>query len=208
MNTRDPHKIHEFWFADSLEGPAQLLTQKSNWFGGPHSFDDEIRERFGELPSAAVRGELDHWRQDRTSTLSLILVLDQFPRNLYRGLGRAYDFDWLGLKVALSALGQGIHTELHPVEALFMYLPLQHAEDPNLQDRSVTLFEALPGRAPVGTEEFFHSAAEYARLHRDIITRFERFPHRNLALGRQSTVEEQYFLDSGGETFGVPQRLP
>lgn len=179
--------------------------QKSNWFKGPPSFDNKIRARFGTLPTSAVHGELEHWHHDRISTLCLILVLDQFPRNLYRGLARAFEFDALGLKTALSALDRGFHCELHPVEAVFMYLPLEHAENPKLQDRSVALFESLNDRAPAGTEDYFRSAAESAQLHRDIILRFGRFPHRNLALGRRSTVEEQHFLDSGGETFGVPQ---
>ncbi len=87
-----------------------------------------------------------------------------------------------------------------------MCLPLEHAEDPRLQERSVALFESLNDRAPTGTEDYFRSAAESAKLHRDIILRFGRFPHRNLALGRRSTVEEQHFLDSGGKTFGVPQQ--
>ena len=205
MTTPDPLQVHKFWFADSLDGAEELSVQKSNWFKGPPSFDNKIRARFGTLPTSAVHGELEHWHHDRISTLCLILVLDQFPRNLYRGLARAFEFDALGLKTALSALDRGFHCELHPVEAVFMYLPLEHAESPKLQDRSVALFESLNDRAPAGTEDYFRSAAESAQLHRDIILRFGRFPHRNLALGRRSTVEEQHFLDSGGETFGVPQ---
>ena len=205
MTTPDPLQVHKFWFADSLDGAEELSVQKSNWFKGPPSFDNKIRARFGTLPTSAVHGELEHWHHDRISTLCLILVLDQFPRNLYRGLARAFEFDALGLKTALSALDRGFHCELHPVEAVFMYLPLEHAENPKLQDRSVALFESLNDRAPAGTEDYFRSAAESAQLHRDIILRFGRFPHRNLALGRRSTVEEQRFLDSGGETFGVPQ---
>ena len=205
MTTPDPLQVHKFWFADSLDGAEELSVQKSNWFKGPPSFDNKIRARFGTLPTSAVHGELEHWHHDRISTLCLILVLDQFPRNLYRGLARAFEFDALGLKTALSALDRGFHCELHPVEAVFMYLPLEHAENPNLQDRSVALFESLNDRAPAGTKDYFRSAAESAQLHRDIILRFGRFPHRNLALGRRSTVEEQHFLDSGGETFGVPQ---
>ncbi len=205
MTTPDPLQVHKFWFADSLDGAEELSVQKSNWFKGPPSFDNKIRARFGTLPTSAVHGELEHWHHDRISTLCLILVLDQFPRNLYRGLARAFEFDALGLKTALSALDRGFHCELHPVEAVFMYLPLEHAENPKLQDRSVALFESLNDRAPAGTEDYFRSAAESAQLHRDIILRFGRFPHRNLALGRRSTVEEQHFLDSGGETFGVPQ---
>jgi len=205
LTTPDPLQVHKFWFADSLDGAEELSVQKSNWFKGPPSFDNKIRARFGTLPTSAVHGELEHWHHDRISTLCLILVLDQFPRNLYRGLARAFEFDALGLKTALSALDRGFHCELHPVEAVFMYLPLEHAENPKLQDRSVALFESLNDRAPAGTEDYFRSAAESAQLHRDIILRFGRFPHRNLALGRRSTVEEQHFLDSGGETFGVPQ---
>ena len=206
MTTPDPLQIYNFWFADSLDSAEQLSVQKSKWFEGPPSFDNEIRTRFGTLPTAAVCGELEHWHHDRISTLSLILVLDQFPRNLYRGLRRAFEFDALGLETALSALDRGLHRELHPIEAVFMCLPLEHAEDPRLQERSVALFESLNDRAPTGTEDHFRSAAESAKLHRDIILRFGRFPHRNLALGRRSTVEEQHFLDSGGKTFGVPQQ--
>ena len=149
MTTPDPLQVHKFWFADSLDGAEELSVQKSNWFKGPPSFDNKIRARFGTLPTAAVHGELEHWHHDRISTLCLILVLDQFPRNLYRGLARAFEFDALGLKTALSALDRGFHCELHPVEAVFMYLPLEHAENPKLQDRSVALFESLNDRAPV-----------------------------------------------------------
>jgi uncharacterized protein (DUF924 family) len=140
------------------------------------------------------------------SALARVIVLDQFPRNLYRGDPRAFAFDALALAGSVSAIERGFSTRLHPVQTMFILLPLEHAEDLSTQQRSVAQFEELRGRTPAGCESQFDGYLDYARRHRDVIQRFGRFPHRNAVLGRTSTPEERAYLESGGEHFGAKPR--
>jgi uncharacterized protein (DUF924 family) len=149
-----------------------------------------------------MRAELDAWRGRASSALALVLVVDQFPRNLYRRSARAFEFDPLAREVALESIARGFGEALHPLQASFLYLPLEHAEDIELQERSVRLFEALAARAPDALRARFEQSADYARRHREVIRRFGRFPHRNALLDRQSTPEEIAYLEGGGDTFG------
>jgi uncharacterized protein (DUF924 family) len=132
----------------------------------------------------------------------LVLVLDQFPRNIYRCSARAFEFDSLAREVALESISRGFDEALHLLQASFLYLPLEHAEDIGLQQRSVELFEQLASRAPAALRPRFEQFTNYARRHRDVIQRFGRFPHRNGLLNRRSTSAEIVYLESGGDTFG------
>jgi uncharacterized protein (DUF924 family) len=195
-------EILQFWFGDSLDSLAAVDARKESWFVQSDAFDRSIEARFGHLPGRALRGEFDEWSRDPRPALALVLVLDQFPRNLYRARARSFECDPKARGIALCAIDAGFDQKLHPIEASFLYLPLEHSEDLVLQDRSVELFRSLIPRAPLGLRTMFDQFLAYARRHREVIRQFERFPHRNAVLGRRSTPEELAYLESGGETFG------
>jgi len=190
--------VFDFWFGAALDGPQQAITRSKIWFSYDAEFDAEIERRFGTLPQRALAGELDDWSRAPAAALARIIVLDQFPRNLYRDSARAFAFDTVAAHAAGAAVDAGFHLALDPRVAVFMLLPFEHAENLSLQERSVELFAALRARAPAGCEALFDGYLDYAGRHRDVIARFGRFPHRNAALGRVTTPEEQDFLDGGG----------
>lgn len=157
------------------------------WFGKNDAFDAEFRSRFLELHYAAARRELDRWMENAESALALVLLLDQLPRNCFRGSAHMYATDPLALRFALAAIGKGYDRKVDHELRLFFYLPLSHSEDLAMQERAVELNEA-----------YDPEKLEHALEHRDIVKRFGRFPHRNRMLGRETTPEEQKFLDDGG----------
>jgi len=174
-------EIIEFW---QQAGPQR-------WFAKDHAFDTEIRSRFESHHHAAARGELADWSAEWTGSLALLLLLDQFPRNIYRGSGHAFATDGLALSIARSAIGQG-HDMAAPAQLRgFYYLPFEHSEQIEDQDLCLAYCAALD--AVTGGD-----LSNWAQIHRNIIVRFGRFPHRNAALGRKTTPEEQGFLDGGG----------
>ncbi len=197
-----PESVIDFWFGDDLDSPDAVAERCRLWFEGDPSFDELVRERFEDLPSQALQGQLDSWRLGVRSNLALVLVLDQFPRNLYRDSAQCFAYDPLAYEVAVAAIEHGFDNELAPLEATFLYLPLEHAEDVDAQARCVSLFRSLLHRAPVALRPQFESFLSYAIRHREVIGRFGRFPHRNAVLGRPSTGEERAYLESGGEAFG------
>jgi uncharacterized protein (DUF924 family) len=156
------------------------------WFGGGAAFDAEC-ERFEAAHFAASRRELDVLAGDAEGALALLLLLDQIPRNIHRGSAHAYATDGLARHFARLALAAGHDAAFEPALRAFFYLPFEHSEDPADQARSVELFERL------GDDSYM----AFATAHRDVISRFGRFPHRNVALGRTSTPEEQAWLDAG-----------
>jgi uncharacterized protein (DUF924 family) len=199
MNT--PGAVLEFWFGKDITSADELAARSQLWFVGGDSFDESVRERFEDLPQRALAGGLAGWRGHARTSLALVLVLDQFPRNLHRGEALAFAFDSLAYEVAVGAIEQGFDAELAPLEATFLYLPFEHAEDRGAQERCVSLFRALVARAPAELRSQFESYLSYALRHQEVIDRFGRFPHRNTTLGRESTPEEQVYLESGGDTF-------
>ena len=198
-----PVEVLDFWFADTLTNPDSLAGRRAIWFMGGPDVDQMIIEKFGTLPDAALAGELQHWATDARNTLALVLVLDQFPRNIYRNTARAYHYDAAGLELAINIIDQGLNLNLHPIEQSFLFLPLQHSEVIDDQTRAVQLYETLTTQSPGPYLESAKNSLDYAKRHCDIIRRFGRFPHRNAILGRVSTEAEIEFLASGGETFGV-----
>lgn len=162
------------------------------WFVRDDAFDAEIAERYGDLHLAAARLELADFEKTAEGALALLLLLDQFPRNLYRGSAHSYATDGLARAIADRAVAAGFDRAVQPALRPFFYLPFEHSEDPADQARCVALCEAY--RDDTGDTEILR----YAVLHRNIIARFGRFPHRNAALGRHTTPEEQTFLDDGG----------
>jgi uncharacterized protein (DUF924 family) len=177
-----PADIVGFWVS---AGP-------SKWFSHSPAFDEAIRLRFEPVHHACARGEYAAWADTAEGALALLLLLDQFPRNLYRKSAHSYATDPLARSIARRALGAGFDRQLAPELRPFFYLPFEHSEDLGDQDRAVALCEAHD--AATGDVD----TLKWAVIHRNIIRRFGRFPHRNAALGRQSTPEEQAYLDEGG----------
>lgn len=182
-------EVLEFWF-----GPERGRS-RAEWFRKDAAFDAGIRSRFGELHARAARGELDGWRDAPESMLALVIVLDQFSRNLNRSDPRAFAQDAYARDCARQAVERRDDLALLPVERQFLYLPYEHSEDLADQERGVVLMSALDAFEPT------RGVSEWAVKHRDIVARFGRFPHRNAALGRASTPEETEFLKQPGSGF-------
>jgi uncharacterized protein (DUF924 family) len=173
-----PDDILAFW---TEAGPRK-------WYAKDAAFDTAIRDRFEAVHHAAARGEHDDWAATPDGALALLILLDQFPRNLYRGSAHAFATDPKARAVARAAAARGWRRAVAPELRQFMLLPFEHSEDLADQDEGLALAAAL-GDAEI---------TKWHRIHRDIIARFGRFPHRNAALGRVTTPEEQAFLDTGG----------
>lgn len=184
--------VLDFWFAEA---------NATRWFAVDDAFDAQIRERFGAAAKAAAEGRLDDWARTPPGWLALLILLDQFPRNLYRNDPRAWAADASAQRVALSGLARGDDRQLPAVQRVFAYLPLEHAENPALQQRSVALFEAVAAEAEPAQRALFEDYLDYARRHQQLIARFGRFPHRNTALGRSSTPDELHYLAQPGAGF-------
>lgn len=184
--------VLDFWFAEE---------NAAHWFAADDAFDARIEARFGEATRAAAQGELDAWAETADGWLALLILLDQFSRNLYRGDARAWAQDDKAQPLALSGIAQGLDRQLPPLQRLFAYLPLEHAEDMPLQQQSVSLFEQLCVDAPAEQRSRFELFVDYARRHREVIERFGRFPHRNDVLGRASTPDELSYLAQPGAGF-------
>ncbi|MBV8910758.1 MAG: DUF924 domain-containing protein [Gammaproteobacteria bacterium] len=199
--------IREFWFGRLPLSAEDLNRRVRFWFGGDASRlreqrDAQIRERFGALLERAAAGELAAWADGPRRRLSLIILLDQFPRHIYRGDARAFAYDEQALSLTLSGMQSAADAALDVVERLFFYMPMQHAESREAQDESVAAYRRLLEETKTEPREPFAAAVRSAENHRAIIERFGRFPHRNDALGRESTPEETRWLRSGGESFG------
>jgi uncharacterized protein (DUF924 family) len=179
-----PEAVLGYWFEPGKE---------RRWFEANDATDREIRERFAQLWQRGTAGELSDWANSARGRLALVILLDQFSRNLHRNSPVAFAADAHAQELALGAEASGHAAELRSIERAFLYMPLMHAEDLRLQDRGVELFETLGSQF-----EDCKIFPKYARLHRDIVARFGRFPHRNAVLGRESTAEEKEFLAQGG----------
>jgi uncharacterized protein (DUF924 family) len=189
--TRDSVQRHaRLWFPDAA---APELTPQT---------DELIRDRFGATMAAAERGELVAWESTPRRRLALILLLDQFPRNVHRGTGQAYACEHAALSLALAGLQFGADAALHPIERVFFYAPLMHAESTEVQEESVAAYRRLRGEAPAELAEILEQSLQFALLHQDIVRRFGRFPYRNEALGRASSDAESAWLALDGEHFG------
>jgi uncharacterized protein (DUF924 family) len=176
-----------------IESPQAVLAfwreaGPKKWFTKDATFDEAIRARFLATHEAAAAGELAEWEVTAEGALALVIALDQFPRNMFRGSARTFATDTLARRIADRAIANGFDSAVQSLERQFFYLPFEHSESPADQDRSLALYRAM------GDAE----ALKWAELHADIIRRFGRFPHRNAALGRSTTPDEQAFLNSGG----------
>lgn len=186
-------EILDFWFGQPDE--ADYGRQRSFWFTKKMEFDQKLRTRFLTDYEQAVAAPLDHWNSSPRSCLALILLLDQFPRNMFRGTAQAFAADPQALSVAQHAVARGFDQKLLMVQRWFVYLPFEHSEDLADQRQSVKLFATLsydPDNA---------ATLDYAIRHYYVIARFGRFPHRNKILGRETTLEEAEFLKQPGSSF-------
>ncbi len=194
--------VLDYWIGDADDSADAARKRGSLWFGSSSDTDDEIRRRFGDTMEAVRDGRCEDWLGTAAGTLAQIVVLDQFPRNLYRGTAEAFACDARALELSLSLADTGRLDLLGWMSRAFALMPLQHSEDPSVQERAVQLFETLARDCDTPHREILENSAEYARLHRDIVVRFGRFPHRNRVLGRTSTPEETAWLADGAPTFG------
>ena len=188
-----PADVLAFWFGEEDEpGYGEFRSQ---WFQKDEAFDGEVADRFGDLYERAAAGGLDSWREEAEGCLALVIVLDQFPRNMFRGDARTHATDGRALDAAKHAIERALDRELPAFQRMFLYMPFMHAEGVEDQRRSVELFEGLAAE-PEGPD-----VVEYAVGHREIVERFGRFPHRNAILGRETTPEEAEFLTQPGSSF-------
>jgi uncharacterized protein (DUF924 family) len=202
MNNNEYQAVLEFWFGE-ISGELAAKDKQKIWYASSAQTDETIRQQFELLLQRADEGELEHWAHKPRGCLALILLFDQFSRNIYRGQPDAFAFDDKALALCQQGLASGQDKQLTLVERLFFYHPLEHAEDLQAQQQSVALFAQLMNEYPDGPQYQAASHAHgYAVEHRDIIRRFGRFPHRNMVLGRRSTDEEQAYLEQGGKRFG------
>ncbi len=182
-------QVLDFWFG--APGSPHYNKSRAEWFRKSADFDAQIRSRFLCLHEQATAGQLVHWRTSPLTLLALLIVLDQFPRNMFRDSCQAFATDAMALDCARRMTALRWDQRLHPVERGFVYLPFEHAEDIEAQRTALQLFGTL-GRADL---------LEWAQKHYDIIERFGRFPHRNALCGRESTPEETEFLKQPGSRF-------
>ncbi len=185
-------EVLDFWFG--REGEPGYGGFREEWFRKDAEFDREVRERFEGLHEQAAAGALDGWKEDARGCLALVIVLDQFSRNMFRGDPRSYATDHKAQEMAEYAVDHALDRDLPEFQRLFLYMPFMHSEDLEHQRRSVELFGSLEGPRESGSPD-------YAVRHLEIIERFGRFPHRNEILGRQTTPEEAEFLTQPGSSF-------
>ena len=187
--------IHDFWFGQPARDPETLLGKFQRWYVGGAAIDHEIRTRFSGLIERALSGQLSDWATEPRGRLALILLLDQFTRNVFRGMPRAYAGDPAALELALSMIDSGSHRAFEPEQRLFCIMPLVHSENLALHERAVALAHELALGAPEVLRGQWQVGAQRTEHYRETIARFGRFPHRNEVLGRESTAEELAFLD-------------
>lgn len=188
-------QILNFWFGHCQEDEAEYGKRRAVWFIKNPKFDQKIQTRFRADYEQAAAGKLDHWKKTSQGCLALILLFDQFPRNMFRGDPQTFATGAQALSVTQHAIAQGFDQELLPVQRWFIYLPFEHSENLEHQHQAVTLFRQL------GDDPDSLDALDYAIRHRNVIERFGRFPHRNKILGRSSTSEEVEFLKQPGSSF-------
>ncbi len=198
--------ILAFWFREAELSAPQVDRRMDTWFSEDALLDHEISDKFLDDVEAASAGQLEHWADEPRGRLALILLLDQFRRNIYRGTAKAYALDKKALKLCVEGAIEKKDDGLSPIEKVFFYMPLQHSESPKVQAKSVELFTRLAEAVTPTYRETFQTIAHFAELHADIIDAYGRFPHRNAVLGRENTPEEAEYLAADTIDFGQGAR--
>lgn len=191
-----------FWFREHELSAPKIDRRMDIWFGEDEVFDHECKKEFADDVDRASEGKLDHWAHEPRGRLALILLLDQFRRNIYRGTAGAFARDKAALKLCVEGAMAKKDRGLTPIQRAFFYMPLQHAESRKIQAKSVQLYSRLAEIVSPTYRETFETIAQFAELHRDIIERFGRFPHRNKLLNRENTPDEDEFLAGDSPSFG------
>lgn len=196
-------EVLRFWFGDLREGELPDEKKQMTWWMKSEEFDGLVRRKFEKYVLLAERGELSRWLETPLGTMAFIIVLDQFPRNIYRDTAGAFSRDPIALRACLEGIEKGFDQDLHPMHRVFFYLPLMHSESLEIQSLSVEKYSALENEYAPRPEirETLACSTDFAGRHSDIIKRFGRYPHRNAALGRESTPEETEFLKQPGSSF-------
>ena len=193
-----PDDILDYWIGPRDASPDAIKVFSAKWYRGGDTVDSEIRERFGKALEQGLLGLLLPWGETARGAAAHVILLDQFARHAFRDTAKAFSGDALARAIAVRAVERGLHLEMTTPERVFLYHPFEHSEDPGDQDLSVALFEELAETVPDEWTEFVNGFTGYARAHREVIARFGRFPHRNALLDRETTSEEQEYLDAGG----------
>jgi uncharacterized protein (DUF924 family) len=191
-----------FWFKEHQLTAPQIDGRMDIWFGEDAMFDEEIAREFAEDVEKASGGELDHWAETAKGRLALIILLDQFRRNIYRNKPEAFAMDKAALKLCVEGAMEKKDKGLSPIERVFFYMPLQHAESRKVQKKSCEIYNRLAKAVSPTYRETFETVAQFAELHADIVEQFGRFPHRNVILNRKNTPEEDEYLAGDAPTFG------
>ena len=194
--------IIDFWFREQELTAPQIDRRMDIWFGADEVFDHECKKEFSEDVERASDGKLDYWAHESRGRLALILLLDQFRRNIFRNTAEAFAKDGLALKLCVEGAMVKKDQGLTPIQRAFFYMPLQHAESRKVQAKSVELFSKLAETVSPTYRETFETITQFAELHRDIVDTFGRFPHRNQLLNRENTPEENEYLTGDSPDFG------
>jgi uncharacterized protein (DUF924 family) len=199
--------VLEFWFGREPLDAARLKERTTFWYGGDGTEaqaarDALIRENLEPLLERAASGEFASWAASPKRRLALIILFDQVPRNIFRGTAAAFAFDREALALTAEGMQLVADAALDPIERIFFYMPLEHAESIEAQDASIAAFDRLVAEAPQELRDYCAYCREFAQRHRDIIAKFGRFPHRNRVLERASTAAEIEWLAENQNTFG------
>jgi len=194
--------ILSFWFIEHELSAPQIDGRMDTWFGEDPVFDEEIAKAFAEDVDRASEGNLDHWAHKSKGRLALILLLDQFRRNIFRGTAEAFEKDKVALKFCVEGAMEKKDKGLAPIQKAFYYMPLQHAESRKVQAKSREIYQRLAEAVSPTYRETFETIAQFADLHADIVERFGRFPHRNKLLERENSPEEDEYLAGDSPGFG------
>lgn len=198
---RPSEQILEVWFGEPLDDWSVRPELAKRWFIKDPAFDQELKDRFGAWNARAIAGEFDEWCESPRGCLALVILLDQFTRQIHRGSPLAWSADTRALELAERAVARGDDQKVRPIERVFFYLPFEHAESRIAQERSVELFKRLLDETPEQHRPMYQEFYDYAVAHKVIIDRFGHFPHRSEILGRPLTEEEREFLKQPNSSF-------
>ena len=198
----EPQEVIDYWLGDAETDPSAARDRSKLWYGSSTEIDNQIRQKFGAALALAERGQLQQWQESPSGQLALVILLDQFSRNLYRGSKDAWQNDVRALELASSCVENNDHLNLSNIARVFLYHPYHHAESSITQEKAVLLLDELYENASPEWRPSLKRFAEFTRSHSEIVRRFGRFPHRNKLLGRLSTAEEDEYLKENSSTYG------
>lgn len=203
LDTKEIERILDFWFGDLKENEIPSEEHRKKWWIKDPENDLQIKNQFGDLLELAKMGALDSWKTASDGSLALIILLDQFSRNIYRDDKKAFTQDEMAVRICLEGIEKGYDKKLHPVKRTFFYMPLMHSENMKIQERSVECFSNLAYEftKPETIAKTVSGSHEYALKHYEIVKRFGRYPHRNDILERESRPDELEFLSGPGSSF-------